>query len=196
MQKKHADLMAGGHHPHLSVFFTESTTLVCLFVCLLNEIPSLTLLFVCLIVQWNSRYASYSAVVAGLGFYGPQFIQTNRPCDPRWDFTQENADFVFGSIVAATGFIGTALGGLWLDHKAAKLTPDRRDNHIFAVVEPAWAIVWQVTLGAVICGGAAMMASPTGFFALLFLGEFLLFYFYAFYAWRDTLFALPCDPTI
>ena len=83
-------------------------------------------------------YASYSAVVAGLGFYGPLFIQTNRPCDPRWDFTQENADFVFGSIVAATGFVGTALGGLWLDHKASKLAPDRR------YVSPSKALAWSL----------------------------------------------------
>lgn len=47
----------------------------------------------------------------------------------------------------------------------------RRDNHVFAVVEPAWAIVWQVTCGFGICVAAAMMASPVAFFALLFVGE-------------------------
>ena len=31
-------------------------------------------------------YAVYSGVIAGLGFYGPLYIQTNRPCDARWNF--------------------------------------------------------------------------------------------------------------
>jgi hypothetical protein len=92
-------------------------------------------------------YASYSAVVAGLGFYGPLFIQHNRPCDPQWTFSQEDSDFYFGATVAGTGFIGTAVGGLWLDRKAKALPEEWRKNRFFNVVEPAWTILWQVTIG-------------------------------------------------
>lgn len=109
-------------------------------------------------------------MVAGLGFYGPLFIQHNRPCDSRWSFSQESADFYFGATVAATGFVGTAIGGLWLDHRATKQPEHRRMNRFFGVVEPAWAILWQVTIGMALSMGSAYMQSPAAFFGMLTLG--------------------------
>jgi len=120
-------------------------------------------------------YASYSAVVAGLAFYGPLFIQNNRPCDPRWDFGQENADVIFGATVAVTGFFGTALGGLWLDHLARKLPQSRRNNRFFGALAPARSITWQVAVGLGLCMAAAYMGSPAAFFGLLALGCLFLF---------------------
>jgi len=120
-------------------------------------------------------YASYSAVVAGLGFYGPLFVQSNRPCDSRWNFSQTSADLYFGGSVVISGVMGTVLGGMWLDRKARKLTEAARDNRLIRIVAPSSAILWQVAVGGAICIVAAYMKTPTAFFALLFVGQLFIF---------------------
>lgn len=119
-------------------------------------------------------YAAYSGVIAGLGFYGPLYIQTNRPCDSRWRFEQSEADFVFGAIIAATGFFGTAAGGWLLDRQRDKDSTNESQG-IRRVLSPAWACLWEVTVGSALLVGSAFMATPTLFFAILGVGCFFIF---------------------
>jgi hypothetical protein len=44
-------------------------------------------IFVCVCLG----YAAWTASIAGLSFYIPLFIQTNEPCDPKWDFPEAKA---------------------------------------------------------------------------------------------------------
>ncbi len=58
-----------------------------------------------------ASYAIYTGVMAGISFYGPSFIQNYRLGDPRWGFSQAQADLIFGLIVSIGGLVGTLLGG-------------------------------------------------------------------------------------
>eukprot|EP00510_Aplanochytrium_minuta_P001898 CAMPEP_0184014376 /NCGR_PEP_ID=MMETSP0954-20121128/5609_1 /TAXON_ID=627963 /ORGANISM="Aplanochytrium sp, Strain PBS07" /LENGTH=432 /DNA_ID=CAMNT_0026294819 /DNA_START=872 /DNA_END=2170 /DNA_ORIENTATION=- len=74
-------------------------------------------------------YAVYTGVVSGMSFYGPLFIQGYRPCDARWDFSQDVTDIIFGLIVATAGFGGTILGGYVVDRQMVS-SRDESDTHL------------------------------------------------------------------
>jgi len=108
-------------------------------------------------------YAAYSGVIAGLGFYGPLYIQTNRPCDDRWSFKQSDADFVFGSVIAATGFFGTAAGGILLDRQNGKDADANNESQgLRRIVNPAWACLWECAVGSALLMTAAFMVRHIG----------------------------------
>ena len=64
-------------------------------------------------------YAVYTGVAGGLQFYGPIFIQSYRPCDPRWAFSQVETDLIFGLMICFAGFFGTLVGGVVVDRLKA-----------------------------------------------------------------------------
>ncbi|KAA0157025.1 hypothetical protein FNF27_01997 [Cafeteria roenbergensis] len=59
-------------------------------------------------------YAAYTFAVAGFAAFGPQFLH-----DLGLTEKESTGSLVFGGVIAVTGFIGTALGGLWLDRMQA-----------------------------------------------------------------------------
>lgn len=126
-----------------------------------------TPIFVCIILG----YASWTASIAGLSFYVPLFIQTNRPCDTRWRFPEAKADFIFGAIVASTGFLGTAVGGYLLDWQQKGSANTQRERLRISSQQ----ITWQMLVGTAICITAVFMDNPVGFFGVIAIGCFMVF---------------------
>ena len=49
---------------------------------------------------------------SGLGFYSPLYLQTAKPCDRRWDFSQSMADTYFGALTVRQHGCNTICIGL------------------------------------------------------------------------------------
>ncbi|GBG25198.1 Protein spinster [Hondaea fermentalgiana] len=114
-------------------------------------------------------YAVYTGVVAGLGFYGPSFLQNYRACDPRWHFSQTQADIFFGLMISASGLLGTLLGGYMVDQiKSNSLGQKNRNDMLHQ-------ILIQVICGFLGSALALMMAEPVVFFIFLFFGSVSIF---------------------
>lgn len=114
-------------------------------------------------------YAMYTGVVAGLGFYGPSFLQNYRSCDPRWQFSQTRADILFGVIISFSGLLGTVLGGYMVDQiKTDSLGQKNRNDMLHQMLV-------QVTCGFLGSLMALMMAEPLLFFIFLFFGAVFIF---------------------
>ena len=117
-------------------------------------------------------YAAFTAVTAGLAFYGPIFIQTNRPCDSAWRFKESTADYIFGGVVCSGGLIGTTIGGKLLDTAGAKAGPTTLRNRL---VVCSSQITMQMLLGGGLAIIATFMKSPVLFFTFLWLGCTIIF---------------------
>jgi|EP00945_MAST-04E_sp_MAST-4E-sp1_P004368 MFS transporter, Spinster family, sphingosine-1-phosphate transporter len=140
-------------------------------------------------------YAAYTATVAGFAFYAPKFLQTNNPCgihpDPsdhcvnEWNFSQLDSDKIFGSIVAATGLLGTVAGGKILDHFKGKTAPDSVNPEEVSSLGSArrlelcrialLQISAEIFIAMPVCVLAVQSSKPPIFFAGIALGCFLLF---------------------
>jgi hypothetical protein len=59
-------------------------------------------------------FSQFVAVIGGMGFYGPKYIQSMK----EWNWSQERADIVFGLTVAVGGIAGAVIGGILMDHHA------------------------------------------------------------------------------
>jgi len=114
-------------------------------------------------------YAVYTGVVAGLGFYGPTFLQNYRPCDSRWDITQTAADFVFGIIISLSGLLGTIIGGFAVDRISTNQTGQKNRDELLK------QILYQITFGFIMSSLALAADSPFVFFLFLFLGACAIF---------------------
>lgn len=110
-------------------------------------------------------YAGYTAVLGGLSFYGPLYVLNV------WNFSQADADFDFGAIVAATGLIGTLIGG-WLIDRVSSAVPD---HGAVRMVAPTKFMVWQICIGSGLAIGGAFCTSFSAFVLLLALGCIFLF---------------------
>ena len=67
-------------------------------------------------------YAGLTAVLAGVGAFGPAFLQ-----GLGFVACQADASFMFGAVISAAGLLGTLLGGLLLDrHLSAEVARVRR----------------------------------------------------------------------
>jgi hypothetical protein len=114
-------------------------------------------------------YAAYTGVVAGLGFYGPLFLQYYRPCDHRWDISQGWADAIFGSVIASSGLVGTMLGGAMLDRIKANHQGRKNRNDL------ARQLIGQVAVGLALSMVGITRLDPPIFFIVLFLGSTAVF---------------------
>uniref|UniRef100_A0A7S2W9R2 Major facilitator superfamily (MFS) profile domain-containing protein n=1 Tax=Mucochytrium quahogii TaxID=96639 RepID=A0A7S2W9R2_9STRA len=114
-------------------------------------------------------YAVYTGVVAGLGFYGPMFIQKYRPCDPRWNISQADADVIFGLIISSSGLLGTLIGGVMVDRIKSNALGRKNRNDLLK------QLLTQLTLGFALSIGGIHILSPAVFFIFLFLGSTLIF---------------------
>ena len=110
-------------------------------------------------------YASFTAVVAGFSFYGPMYIRERK----EWGYTEGQADLVFGGIVAFTGLVGTAMGGLLLDKGSGAAEGSER------LVPALGQVFVEVTIGAAMCVLAGYCDTAVAFFACLALGVFVMF---------------------
>eukprot|EP00039_Didymoeca_costata_P003900 m.70417 g.70417 ORF g.70417 m.70417 type:complete len:516 (-) comp12130_c0_seq1:54-1601(-) len=115
-------------------------------------------------------YAAYTAVLSGLAFYVPLFIQKNRPCDSAWDYTQSQADFVTGAIVAGAGFVGTLIGGHMVD-RAANEKDTRRTKLVYLNRQ----LVAQIIVSTGVALLAVVTVKPVGLFLVLGIACVLLF---------------------
>ena len=134
-------------------------------------------------------YAAYTAVVAGFAFYAPQFLQKNNPClgsgDPScvnsWNFTQLEADKIFGAIVASAGLLGTVIGGKLLDCVNAKQASNHEDAGMQGErrLEQCRVALFQISIEIFIaipvCFFAVQSSNPGIFFAGIAFGCLALF---------------------
>ena len=110
-------------------------------------------------------YASYTAVVAGFSFYGPMYIRERK----EWNYTESEADLVFGGIIVVTGLLGTGLGGYLLDKGSGNVEGSAR------LVPALGQVFVEVTLGACFCVLAGLCETAMMFFICLAFGVFVMF---------------------
>lgn len=110
-------------------------------------------------------YAAYTAVIAGFSYYGPTYIRKRSS----WGIAETEADTVFGGIVAATGLIGTALGGIVLDRCSGNAEGAER------LVPALGTVLIEVIVGTAICIGAGYCETANAFFVCLALGVLVMF---------------------
>ena len=110
-------------------------------------------------------YAAYTAVIAGFSYYGPTYIRKRSS----WGIAETEADTVFGGIVAVTGLIGTALGGIVLDRCSGKAEGAER------LVPALGTVLIEVVIGTAICVGAGYCETANAFFICLALGVLVMF---------------------
>jgi len=114
-------------------------------------------------------YACYTGVVAGLGYYGPQFIQNYRPCDKRWNFSQTMADVIFGLVIVTSGLVGTVSGGWVVDRVKAHASRDKLQKAIVCT------LTMELIVGLGVSFGATRLDAPVSFFLVLLLGSVAMF---------------------
>eukprot|EP00946_MAST-07B_sp_MAST-7B-sp1_P003505 g3505.t1 len=110
-------------------------------------------------------YAAYTAVIAGFSYYGPTYIRKQKA----WNIGETEADTVFGGIVAATGLVGTALGGIVLDRCSGKAEGAER------LVPALGTVLCEVVIGTAICVLAGFCTTPNSFFVALAFGVLFMF---------------------
>jgi len=64
--------------------------------------------------------AAYTFSTSGLAFFTPMFLQSYRPCDPAWQFSEAQADVLFGVLVSSAGLVGVVAGG-WLYDESVRV---------------------------------------------------------------------------
>ena len=110
-------------------------------------------------------YAAYTAVIAGFSYYGPTYIRKRTS----WGYAETEADTVFGGIVAVTGLVGTALGGIMLDRCSGKANGPQR------LVPALGTVLLEVVIGTAICFGAGYCETAEAFFVCLAFGVLFMF---------------------
>jgi len=114
-------------------------------------------------------YAMYTGVVAGLGFYGPIFIQDYRPCDSNWDIGQSQADSIFGIVIGLSGLVGTIIGAQLVDRIASDSNGRKNKNAL------VMQLILQLGGGLLFSLIGINMLRPVWFFAILFIGSCFVF---------------------
>jgi MFS family permease len=114
-------------------------------------------------VSISLGYAAWMFVIGCLGVFLPQY------CHEHLKLEEAVASLAFGGTTVVAGIFGTAAGGYVVDHRK-NLSPYQRN--VFALRMSAALICAG---GLFCCLGAAFGNSPLSFFALLFIGEFLIF---------------------
>jgi MFS family permease len=84
-------------------------------------------------------YAGYTFAVAGFGAFGPQFLN-----DLGLIASKGQASIMFGALIAATGFIGTAAGGIFLDRM--QLTDNARQQATLGILDSGHSLVSAVSI--------------------------------------------------
>ena len=110
-------------------------------------------------------YASFTAVIAGFSFYGPMYIRERK----EWGYSETQADLVFGGIVAFTGLVGTACGGILLDRASGDAEGSER------LVPALGQVFVEVTIGAILCVLAGLCETAITFFVCLAFGVLVMF---------------------
>ena len=116
-------------------------------------------------VMASAGLAMFTFTAAGLSFYMPMFLQSYRPCDHNWDFTETQADGSFGLMVLTSGFLGVLLGGYVLD-----ISPTKNP-----VAHSLKFCVGELALATFFLGIAVYTTNIKLFFALAWFGTFLAF---------------------
>jgi len=116
-------------------------------------------------VMASAGLAMFTFTAAGLSFYMPMFLQSYRPCDHNWDFTEGQADAAFGAMVLSSGFLGVLIGGWILD-----ISPTRNP-----VAHALKLCVGELVLATGFLGVAVYTINVKIFFGLAWFGTFFAF---------------------
>ncbi len=116
-----------------------------------------------LYVQAVLGYAAQTFALGGFSYWAPKYIHA------RYDMALDHANYVFGIVVIASGFIGTAIGGFWADRATRGLERDA------AVVQHLRICGVSGLFGAPFAVACLLSGSATGFFAFIFVSCTFLF---------------------
>ena len=112
--------------------------------------------------------AAYTFSTSGLAFFTPMFLQSYRPCDPAWQFSEAQADVLFGVLVSSAGLVGVVAGGWLYDESVRVFTGNDCVRALkLCLVEVGAASALFVFAGAV--------TNVAGFFVLVWLACVLCF---------------------
>jgi MFS family permease len=115
--------------------------------------------YVCLVLG----YSAYTFTIGGFSVFAPQFLQYT------YEMQQGTANLVFGGITAATGLVGTGVGGWLLDQRKSP------GSDSATPADAAWLGTQLMVAALPLCFLAFIVESKWAFFFLLGCGELIIF---------------------